>query len=177
MRRRNIPPPPPPSDNVDGQVGIEDLASKSPNKSQQQQQHESEEPELPEAAKQPKEKPPVPGTWSPLLTNVCLCTALALSAYACYRACFHWCPSPQSSVLCSSLCFHWCFKVDVAGQSACLDSASEWILWCSADSLVVNFTNAVGAVGWLLLITHLLSLRHLGCSGPQFFRCHIINPT
>lgn len=38
---------------------------------------------------QPKENSPVPGTWSPLLTKVCLCTALALSAFACYRAYFH----------------------------------------------------------------------------------------
>ncbi|XP_047434894.1 tyrosine-protein phosphatase non-receptor type 1 [Mugil cephalus] len=95
VRRRNLPAPPPPSDGadqVDNQVGIQDLASKSPNKSQQQQQqqqHDLEEPALPEAAKEPKEKPPVPGMWSPLLTNVCLCTALALSAYACYRAYFH----------------------------------------------------------------------------------------
>ncbi|KAJ8369870.1 hypothetical protein SKAU_G00098980 [Synaphobranchus kaupii] len=29
------------------------------------------------------------GAWTPLLANVCLCTALALSAYVCYRACFH----------------------------------------------------------------------------------------
>ncbi|XP_066558834.1 tyrosine-protein phosphatase non-receptor type 1 [Amia ocellicauda] len=29
------------------------------------------------------------GAWKPLLANVCLCTALALGAYICYRACFH----------------------------------------------------------------------------------------
>ncbi|XP_015220087.1 tyrosine-protein phosphatase non-receptor type 1 [Lepisosteus oculatus] len=29
------------------------------------------------------------GAWKPLLANVCLCTALALGVYVCYRACFH----------------------------------------------------------------------------------------
>lgn len=29
------------------------------------------------------------GAWTPLLANMCLCTALALGAYICYRACFH----------------------------------------------------------------------------------------
>ncbi|XP_036434637.1 tyrosine-protein phosphatase non-receptor type 1 [Colossoma macropomum] len=29
------------------------------------------------------------GEWSPLLANVCVCTALILGAYVCYRACFH----------------------------------------------------------------------------------------
>uniref|UniRef100_A0A3P9AP51 Tyrosine-protein phosphatase non-receptor type n=1 Tax=Esox lucius TaxID=8010 RepID=A0A3P9AP51_ESOLU len=32
--------------------------------------------------------------WSPLLANVCLCTALALGAYVCYRACFQCSPPP-----------------------------------------------------------------------------------
>lgn len=72
-------------------MGIQDHTSKALTKSQQQ--HETEEQELPEAAEQPKESPPVPGTWPPLLVNVCLCTALALSAYVCYRAYFHWCLS------------------------------------------------------------------------------------
>lgn len=56
----------------DGHLEIHDDTS-FPNKSEQQ----------------PKETSPVPGTWSPLLTKVCLCTALALSAFACYRAYFH----------------------------------------------------------------------------------------
>lgn len=71
----------------DGHVEIQDLTSKAPNKSQQQ--HEPEEPELPKAAEQPNESSSVPESWSPLLTNVCLCTALALGVYACYRAYFH----------------------------------------------------------------------------------------
>ncbi|XP_041859385.1 tyrosine-protein phosphatase non-receptor type 1 [Melanotaenia boesemani] len=90
LRKRNIAahqPPPDRPDKFDGNVEIQDLTSEAPNKSQQQQ--EMEELELPGAAEQPKESSPVPGTWSPLLTNVCLCTALALSAYVCYRACFH----------------------------------------------------------------------------------------
>ncbi|XP_008275986.1 tyrosine-protein phosphatase non-receptor type 1 [Stegastes partitus] len=90
LRKRNITAPQPPphsADQLDDHMGIRDITSKAPNKSQQQ--HEEEELELPEAANQQKEGSPVPGAWSPLLTNVCLCTALALSAYACYRAYFH----------------------------------------------------------------------------------------
>ncbi|KAI3357453.1 hypothetical protein L3Q82_015886 [Scortum barcoo] len=90
LRKRNIAAPQPPldsADQLDGPMGIQDQATEAPTKSQQQ--HETEEQELPEAAEQPKEIPPVPGTWSPLLANVCLCTALALSAYVCYRAYFH----------------------------------------------------------------------------------------
>ncbi|KAI4881500.1 hypothetical protein NFI96_012325, partial [Prochilodus magdalenae] len=29
------------------------------------------------------------GEWGPLLTNVCVCTAVILGAYVCYRVCFH----------------------------------------------------------------------------------------
>ncbi|KAF3697216.1 Tyrosine-protein phosphatase non-receptor type 1 [Channa argus] len=72
---------------VDGFVAIQNLTTNAAPKSQQQ--HEAEEPQLAEAEEQSKQGSPVPGTWSPLLTNVCLCTALALSAYACYRAYFH----------------------------------------------------------------------------------------
>lgn len=36
-----------------------------------------------------EEEIPSAGSWTPLLANVCLCTALALSAYVCYRAYFH----------------------------------------------------------------------------------------
>lgn len=42
-----------------------------------------------EAVEPPEESSTVPGSWSPLLTNVCLYTALAVSAYVCYRAYFH----------------------------------------------------------------------------------------
>lgn len=89
LRQRNIAAPQPPADGaqLDGHMGIGDHSSKAPTISEQQQ--EMEEQELPETAQQQKESSPVPGTWSPLLTNVCLCTALALSAYVCYRACFH----------------------------------------------------------------------------------------
>ncbi|XP_026188741.1 tyrosine-protein phosphatase non-receptor type 1 [Mastacembelus armatus] len=99
LRQRNIIAPQPSSeggDQVDGHMGIQELTSKAPAISQQEQQqqlqqpqHEMKEPEVTAAVKQPKENPPVPGTWSPLLTNVCLCMALALSAYVCYRTYFH----------------------------------------------------------------------------------------
>ncbi|KAM9342811.1 tyrosine-protein phosphatase non-receptor type 1 isoform 2-T2 [Pholidichthys leucotaenia] len=80
LRRRTIAacqPPPDSAGQLDGHV-----------KTQEKPQHETEKLELPEE-KQPEESTPVPGAWSPLLANVCLCTALALSAYACYRAYFH----------------------------------------------------------------------------------------
>ncbi|XP_076022944.1 tyrosine-protein phosphatase non-receptor type 1 [Genypterus blacodes] len=69
-------------------TGIQDHTSKAPTKTQQQQ-NEAEEPEFPQAAAQSKENSPAPGPWSPLLANVCLCTAFALSAYVCYRVYFH----------------------------------------------------------------------------------------
>lgn len=90
LRKRTIADPPDGSDQHDGHVEVQDHTSRAPTKSQQQ--HEAEEHESPEsleAAEQPKERSPVPGTWSPLLANVCLGTALALSAYVCYRAYFH----------------------------------------------------------------------------------------
>ncbi|TNN73314.1 Tyrosine-protein phosphatase non-receptor type 1 [Liparis tanakae] len=92
LRKRNIAAPQPPpggADQLPGHVGTADHDSNAPMTSQQQEPEEPEEREMPEAAEPPEESPPVPGTWSPLLTNVCLCTALALSAYVCYRACFH----------------------------------------------------------------------------------------
>lgn len=90
MRRRNISTshaPPDGAGQPDGEVGIQDQTSKATTKPQQQLQ--SEDLELPEAAERPRERPPVADAWSPLITNVCLCTALALSAYVCYRAYFH----------------------------------------------------------------------------------------
>lgn len=80
-------PPPRGADQPDGYIEIKDHTSRVPTKSQQQRETEKREP--PYAVEQPKESSPVPGTWSPLIVNVCLCTALALSAYVCYRAYFH----------------------------------------------------------------------------------------
>ncbi|XP_026223022.1 tyrosine-protein phosphatase non-receptor type 1 [Anabas testudineus] len=90
LRQRNVAGPPDCGEQSDGRMGIQDLTCSDPAKSQQlHETEENKEPKLAEAAEQPKESSPVPGTWSPLLTNVCLCTALALSAYVCYRAYFH----------------------------------------------------------------------------------------
>ncbi|XP_029363028.1 tyrosine-protein phosphatase non-receptor type 1 [Echeneis naucrates] len=90
LRKRNVDAPQPPpdvGDQLHGHTGSQDLTSKAPTKPQQ---HEAQEEEAPaRAAEQPKESSAVPGTWSPLLANVCLCTALAFSAYVCYRAYFH----------------------------------------------------------------------------------------
>lgn len=87
LRRRTITTPPPPPDGAarpDGDSGVQDQTSKATTKPQQQQVQ-------PEAQASPgaAERPPAMDAWSPLLTNVCLCTALALSAYVCYRAYFH----------------------------------------------------------------------------------------
>uniref|UniRef100_A0A1A7XLS5 Tyrosine-protein phosphatase non-receptor type n=1 Tax=Iconisemion striatum TaxID=60296 RepID=A0A1A7XLS5_9TELE len=84
LRRRNIvaaEPPPDRAGQPDWHVGIPHPAA--PNTSQQ------EENEEPKAAEHPKESSPVPGSWSPFLVNVCLCTAVTLSAYIFYRAYFH----------------------------------------------------------------------------------------
>ena len=80
-------PPTDPSDQPDGLVGSkEEEASKAPPKPQRQ--YEIERQKLTQAAEQAGDSSPK-GTWTPLLANVCLCTALALGAYVCYRACFH----------------------------------------------------------------------------------------
>lgn len=86
-------------DELDGPTKIpQDVSGVSPSSQQQHQQkqpepeqNEAEEPERPEKTEESHrtEDFPDPGTWSPFLTNVCLYTALALSAYACYRAYFH----------------------------------------------------------------------------------------
>ncbi|XP_012730972.2 tyrosine-protein phosphatase non-receptor type 1 isoform X2 [Fundulus heteroclitus] len=92
LRKRNpaAPPPPPPPDRgdlLDEHVAIQDPANKS------QQPEETEEKEETEALsagpEQPKGTCPVPGVWSPTTAHVCLGTALALSAYVCYRVYFH----------------------------------------------------------------------------------------
>ncbi|XP_047206575.1 tyrosine-protein phosphatase non-receptor type 1 isoform X2 [Girardinichthys multiradiatus] len=88
LRKRNpvVPEPPPDKgDLLDGHVGIQDLTPSAPNKSQQQEGTE----ELSDRPEQPKGNSPMPGAWSPLTVHVCLCTALALSAYICYRVYFH----------------------------------------------------------------------------------------
>uniref|UniRef100_A0A8C5EMD1 Tyrosine-protein phosphatase non-receptor type n=1 Tax=Gouania willdenowi TaxID=441366 RepID=A0A8C5EMD1_GOUWI len=54
-----------------------------------QQNQQKEEEEESAGREQPIESSSLSGAWSPLLTNVCLCAALAVSAYACYRAYFH----------------------------------------------------------------------------------------
>ncbi|KAM4737973.1 tyrosine-protein phosphatase non-receptor type 1 isoform 1-T1 [Anableps anableps] len=96
LRKRNpaaLEPPPDRRDLLDGHVGVRELTSSAPNKSQQQQQQqeeeEEEEKEEEEGPEQKKGSCPVPGAWSPLTARVCLCTALALSAYVCYRVYFH----------------------------------------------------------------------------------------
>lgn len=91
LRKRNFPAPQHPANGanqLDGHMGIQDDTSKAPTTFHQQ--HLTKEEELPEAEEEQKiEDFPEPGTWSPLLANVCLYTALALSAYVCYRAYFH----------------------------------------------------------------------------------------
>ncbi|KAM3618268.1 uncharacterized protein V6R79_018233 [Siganus canaliculatus] len=95
LRRRNIAAPQPPVDaanQLDGFVGVRDFPSSAPALSEQQSdetEEQQQQQQLPASEEQPKESGPAPGAWSPVLTNVCLCTALAVSAYVCYRACFH----------------------------------------------------------------------------------------
>eukprot|EP00066_Takifugu_rubripes_P002008 XP_003963616.2 PREDICTED: tyrosine-protein phosphatase non-receptor type 1 [Takifugu rubripes] len=81
LRQRSAAPPQPPPDAakwVDGCAGSQDGASRA-------------QPPKEAAAERPKEgaAAPAPEPWSPLLTNACLCTALAVGAYVCYRAYFH----------------------------------------------------------------------------------------
>lgn len=83
LRNRNPAAPEPPPDRRDGPVGIKDLTSDPPRKTQQGAEDEREE------AEQEKGTCPVPGAWSPLTAHVCLGTALALSAYVFYRVYFH----------------------------------------------------------------------------------------
>ncbi|XP_013871670.1 tyrosine-protein phosphatase non-receptor type 1 [Austrofundulus limnaeus] len=81
LRKRivDVPEPPPDeADQLDGHVGKPSPISTGLNKPQQEELELSEE-------EQPKES----SAWSPLMVNVCLCTALAVSAYVCYRAYFH----------------------------------------------------------------------------------------
>lgn len=97
LRKRILPDD---DDQIDGHTRIQEDTSRVSTLSQHQQQqqkeneNEAEEPEEPECPEKTEETHrmedfPDPGTWSPFLTNVCLYSALALSAYACYRAYFH----------------------------------------------------------------------------------------
>lgn len=85
LRNRNPAAPEPPPDRRDGPVGIEDLTSGAPRKTQQGAAAEDGT----EGAEREKGTCPAPGAWSPLTAHVCLGTALALSAYVCYRVYFH----------------------------------------------------------------------------------------
>ncbi|XP_038165253.1 tyrosine-protein phosphatase non-receptor type 1-like [Cyprinodon tularosa] len=88
LRKRNLAAPERPPEGGDlphGHVGMQDLTSGALNKSQHQEATE----EKSEGAEQPKGGCPAPGLWPPLTAHVCLCTALALSAYVCYRVYFH----------------------------------------------------------------------------------------
>ncbi|XP_034028932.1 tyrosine-protein phosphatase non-receptor type 1 isoform X2 [Thalassophryne amazonica] len=90
LRQRNVGVSQPLSecaDQPDCHTAVQDHTSKA--YAQSQQQHDTEEEKLLQASVQPLDDSPVPGTWSPLLVSVCLCTAVAVSAYVCYRACFH----------------------------------------------------------------------------------------
>ncbi|XP_014896664.1 tyrosine-protein phosphatase non-receptor type 1 [Poecilia latipinna] len=85
LRNRNPAAPELPPDRRDGPVGIEDLTSGAPRKPQQGAAAEDGT----EGSEREKGTCPVPGAWSPLTAHVCLGTALALSAYVCYRVYFH----------------------------------------------------------------------------------------
>ncbi|XP_030220896.1 tyrosine-protein phosphatase non-receptor type 1 [Gadus morhua] len=97
LRRRTVgDPPPPPSpkeDEEDRPDGVEpqEHASRDVAPPRPEPQRRAEEPEEPGAVEGgvpgPGEK--APGPWSPVVVNLCLCTAFALSAYVCYRACYH----------------------------------------------------------------------------------------
>ncbi|KAF7669037.1 hypothetical protein LDENG_00254470 [Lucifuga dentata] len=92
LRQRNVAALQSPSecvDQPDSSAGIQDHTSKSQQQQQEAEEEEEEEEEEPQETEQSKESSPASGSWSPLLANVCLCTALALSAYVCYRVCFH----------------------------------------------------------------------------------------
>lgn len=156
LRQRNIAVPQAPPDcgeQLDGRMGIQDLKSIAPTNSQQQNEtEENKEPKSAEAAEYPQESSPVPGAWSPLLTNLCLCTALALSAYVCYRAYFHWC------LFFLLLFVSPCLSTDVAkwttlaNQPALTLPVSGLFELQQIQVHSFNLTNAVRGVGWLPLL-------------------------
>ncbi|XP_013991689.1 tyrosine-protein phosphatase non-receptor type 1 [Salmo salar] len=79
-----------PADQPGGQVG-----SKEPDPKALMEPHQLHETETQQGLNQDQaaaagdDSLEAQGAWTPLLANMCLCTALALGAYICYRACFH----------------------------------------------------------------------------------------
>ncbi|XP_075898536.1 tyrosine-protein phosphatase non-receptor type 1 [Nelusetta ayraudi] len=92
LRKRTVAARPPPPGCPEQGDNSQAAPNQTPRVHQHQEEEEEEEEgkqEFVEAAEQLEESSTVPGAWSPLLTNVCLYTALAVSAYVCYRAYFH----------------------------------------------------------------------------------------
>ncbi|XP_033825887.1 tyrosine-protein phosphatase non-receptor type 1-like [Periophthalmus magnuspinnatus] len=78
------------ANHVDDPAGVQDTNSTpSHHVHPYSQEAKTGEPQCPKRETSKIEDVPEAGTWSPFLTNVCLYTAVALSAYACYRAYFH----------------------------------------------------------------------------------------
>ncbi|XP_041701733.1 tyrosine-protein phosphatase non-receptor type 1 [Coregonus clupeaformis] len=80
------------ADQPDGQAGSKEPAPKASTKPHRLYETETQQGlNQDQAAEQAAGdvSPEALGAWTPLLANVCLCTALALGAYVCYRACFH----------------------------------------------------------------------------------------
>ncbi|KAJ0036257.1 hypothetical protein NQD34_004934 [Periophthalmus magnuspinnatus] len=78
------------ANHVDDPAGVQDTNSTpSHHVHPYSQEAKTGEPQCPKRETSKIEDVPEAGTWSAFLTNVCLYTAVALSAYACYRAYFH----------------------------------------------------------------------------------------
>ncbi|MFT7812853.1 tyrosine-protein phosphatase non-receptor type 1-like isoform X2, partial [Arapaima gigas] len=98
LRRRgggnndDVPPPVAPRPDLpDGRLGFKEQPTNEQKHSPQHDHEEEEERETrKEWASQAKDEQDEygQGAWTPLMTTVCLCTALALGAYVCYRTCF-----------------------------------------------------------------------------------------
>ncbi|KAK5864247.1 hypothetical protein PBY51_001205 [Eleginops maclovinus] len=97
LRKRNLAAPPPPADiqkeDPPADIQKEDPPSAAPPKPPRQPlqpEEEEQEEKLQEPLEElvPPKAPPGPGSLSPLVTNVCLASALVVGAYVCYRACF-----------------------------------------------------------------------------------------
>ncbi|KAK0153622.1 Tyrosine-protein phosphatase non-receptor type 1 [Merluccius polli] len=98
LRRRNVGDPQPPTETAappEGGVVETQEEHVSRDAAPPRPEHPAENPETPVAAAaaavgaDPDPGAKSPGSWSPVVVNVCLCTAFALSAYVCYRACYH----------------------------------------------------------------------------------------